>query len=394
VSRSISSPQQRLTGLHGRAPLLPGPPGNLIDMFRQHIVVQNASALRARGRRLGSVQQLSPRLCRGTFGYSSRAFLTDIWRTNILQHVFSYPWLLPVSASQRPISLTSDIPRIRTYASHRRVPPSPPVRKEPTIILPDVPEPKQQLTNPEDFAPKWEIKYIERGFLAVFVVLYVLYETSRASLIRKHKKELEEQTKEITSQGGEKLQTNITLRMGGPQEPLAETRIVRVANGGSTDGAPTTEPDSSIQELELNLSEPGKLFLFIQKNFQFSPARIFPVDESGFEFRPWTAVTSSLLHEHILHLFACYFSLKVFTSPLILLYGTRRFLGLFFAGAGLATTLYAGAERVINPIAGMTLEQRQKALSDRNADHKERGAALRYFGPSVGSSGALVALGM
>lgn len=219
-----------------------------------------------------------------------------------------------------------------------------------------------------------------------------MYESTKASVLLKHKKEMEEQTKEITSQGG-KLPTNITIRMGGLQDPLIEARVVSVAGGGNKD-VPTPGPDDSIQGLELNLSEPGKLFMFIHKNFEFSPVKLFPVDgstEMGLDFRPWTAVTASLLHGHIFHLVACYFSLKVFTSPFILLYGTQKFLGLFFAGAGLAATFYAGVERMVNPAVSMTPEQRQKA---RNGDSQERKEVLRYFGPSVGSSGALVALGM
>jgi len=372
-----------------RSPLLSESPGTLVVMFRQHIVARNVSALRALG---VGFQQLSPRLCRGTFSYNSKAFHTDIRKTSISQHVFSYPRLassLPASASQRPIS---DIPYIRTYASSRRGPPSPSVRQEPKITLPDVPEPEQQLPDPDDFAPKRKIKYIERGFLAVFIVLYIMYESTKASVLLKHKKEMEEQTKEITSQGG-KLPTNITIRMGGLQDPLIEARVVSVAGGGNKD-VPTPGPDDSIQGLELNLSEPGKLFMFIHKNFEFSPVKLFPVDgstEMGLDFRPWTAVTASLLHGHIFHLVACYFSLKVFTSPFILLYGTQKFLGLFFAGAGLAATFYAGVERMVNPAVSMTPEQRQKA---RNGDSQERKEVLRYFGPSVGSSGALVALGM
>ncbi|KAF8441835.1 hypothetical protein BGX38DRAFT_1144237 [Terfezia claveryi] len=346
-------------------------------MFQQ---VQNASALRVLGI---AAQQLSPRLCRGVYSYNSKAFLMDFRKTNIPHYVFSYPSLassLPASASRRPIF---DIPYIRTYASRRRVPPTLSVRQEPKIILPDFPEPQQQPPDPESFAPKRKIKYVERGFLAVFIVLYILYEGTKASVQLKHKKEMEEQTNEIASQGG-KFPTNITIRMGDLQDPLIEARVVGVAAPG-TNGV--------IQELVLSLSEPSKLFMFIHKNFEFSPVKLFPVDgstEMGLDFRPWTAVTASLLHGHIFHLFACYFSLKVFTSPFILLYGTQKFLGLFFAGAGLAATIYAGVERMVNPAVSMTPEQRQKA---RNADPKERKEILRYLGPSIGSSGALVALG-
>ncbi|KAF8416180.1 hypothetical protein EV426DRAFT_435464 [Tirmania nivea] len=354
----------------------------------------NASAMRALGVGFGPVQKLSPRLCRGTgtFDFNSKAFLVDSRKTNIPQHVFSYPMLassLPGSASRRPFS---NILYIRTYASIRRIPPPASVRQESKIIPPDVPEPEQQVPDPEDFALKRKIKYVERGFLAVFIVLYIVYERTRASVLLKHKKEMEEQAKEIISQGG-KLPTNITIRMGGLQDPLIEGRVLSTAGGDNKDGVPTPGPDSFIQELELNLSTPDKLFLLIRNNFEFSPVKLFPVDgstEMGYGFRPWTAVTASLLHGHIFHLFACYFSLKVFTSPFILLYGTQKFLGLFFAGAGLAATLYAGVERMVNPAVSMTPEQLQRV---RNADPMERKEVLRYFGPSVGSSGALVALG-
>ena len=393
MSRSISIQYQRLTrgNLYDQSPLFESP-GNLVDMFRQHIVAQNVSVLRVLGVGFRPVQQLSPRLCQGTFSYSSKAFLTDTWKTNIPQRVFSYPRLassLPASASRRPIS---NIPYIQAYASSRRAPPSPSVQQEPQIILPDAPEPEQLLPDPEDFTPKRKIKYIERGFLAVFIVLYIMYEGTKATVLLKHKKEVGEQTKEIASQGG-KIPTNITVRMGGLQDPLIEARVVSVV-GGDNKGISTPGPEGPIQELELNLSEPGKLFMFIHRNFEFSPAKLFPVDGSngmGLDFRPWTAVTASFLHGHVFHLFACYFSLKVFTSPFILLYGTQKFLGLFFAGAGLAATIYAGVERVVNPAVSMTPEQRHKA---RSTDSKERKEILRYFGPSVGSSGALVALGM
>ena len=355
-------------------------------MFRKRIVAQNVSALRVLGDGLGPVQQLSPWLCRGTSSNYPKALLTHIRKTDIPQHVFSYPRLalyLPASASRRPIS---DIPSIRTYTSiTRRVPPS--VRQKCKIILPDVPEPQQQHPDPGDSAPERKIKYIERGFFAVFIVLYIMYESTKTSLLRKLKKEVEEQTKEITSQEG-KFPTNITIRIGGLQDTLIEARVVGITGGGRV------PPEGFVQELELNLSEPGKLFMFIHKNFEFSPAKLFPVDgstEMGSDFRPWTTVTSSLLHGHIFHLFACYFSLKVFTSPFILLYGPQKFLGLFFAGAGLATTLYAGVERMVNPAVSMTPEQRQKV---RNANLEERKEIIRYFGPSVGSSGAIVALGM
>ena len=360
-------------------------------MFR-HLVAQNSLALRALGIGVGPVQQLS---LRGIFKYNSKAFLHE---ANIPQHTFSYPRLastLPASASRRPISLTSDNLYTRTYVSSRRVPPPPSTRNEPIIILPDAPEPIQQPpdADPEDFAPKREIRYIELGFLAVFMVLYIVYGSTTASLRLKYQKEVEEQTKEIILQGG-KLPTNITIRLGELQSSSIEARLVRIAKSDSKDGVPAPGPDSFTQELELSLSEPGKLFMFLHKNFIFSPVKLFPVDgfnDIGLDFRPWTAVTASLLHGNIFHLLACYFTLKVFTGPLIFLYGAQKFLGLFFAGAGLAATIYAGTERIVNPAVSMTPEQRQKASETGN---EERKAVLRYFGSSIGSSGALVALGM
>ena len=135
--------------------------------------------------------------------------------------------------------------------------------------------------------------------------------------------------------------------------------------------------------------------LFVRRNFPYSPAAIFPVPGSfSADFRPWVMFTHLFAHATPMHLLFCYFSLKVFTRDFIFHFGQCRSIGLFLAGGALASLVRTSVEQLINPAASMTKQEIYQRINSPLVDESEKKTLARYNSLAVGSSGALISLGI
>lgn len=384
------------------------------QLLRQNVFSKTAQSVGVNG---GFASQLSSKLAQKGRNCNSNTFLTNRRGSNLLQNVSYYAPVdtpLPINPVygllgwRMPQSLAIKATNIRTYASRRRLPPSPRATDTPPPLPgPPLPQPLSSDTENQYFNREYEIqhlkevKYVERGFLAVFVVLYLVCLYSDFSWKKKHQREMQEQCEAYgqgiyrytISIGDELMASGVLMRRkneetGGLNEPEMTITSMNKPEMAITSG----DLDGDSESVHIKLSPTG-LYPFIKQNFTFSPAKIFPISGTEIQVRPWTIFTSSLLHGGVAHGLFCYFSLKVFTPEIIFHYGPTRFVGLFFAGAGLSSTLFAAAQRMLNPAAGMSKEEINRALISEDVDENEKRTLRSYYQNSMGSSGAIIALG-
>lgn len=241
-----------------------------------------------------------------------------------------------------------------------------PVKLVPNPDLPPPPRPGLVPPNPEDFIPHSKIKLVQHGFLITWVVALLLV---KASIIQWNIKRRKSQNHEANNSSTEKDHA-LHEKYGVAQSPGYASHIG-------------------------NTPAPNRILSIMGNHFYSSPSFIYPIPGTwSTQFRPWTAFTHTVLHDGFLHLACCYISFKCFVEPIVFRFGPARFVGLFFAGGGLSTFLHSTVEKLINPAAKMTMEETRMKLSSEDVDLKIKKDIMNYHRNSVGSSGAIISLGI
>lgn len=246
--------------------------------------------------------------------------------------------------------------------------------------------------------------------------------------IMKRLKELEEENRKRQEQEGEEeddmsssdrpLKVGLLTAFAVVYMAFASGPVMAAWDAARTGEAPSQEKHKTLFQLRA----------FMDRNFTYSPAKIFPPPpEGGWFHQPHTLVTYMFAHGGPIHLFFCYTALGVFTPVLCRVYGARTVLGLFVGSGVLAATIHTGYEKLTNPTADMTPDKmikdvlRAGGLTDDEYDELERGNwnlketnisldrinelvkagkkvigrsdFISYHGGCLGSSSAIIALG-
>ena len=248
--------------------------------------------------------------------------------------------------------------------------------------LPPPPPPHLELgpPNPEDFIPHSKVKLVQHGFLVTWIVAFLLV---KVSILQWNIKRKSQNHDDDDDDDDEASSTEKKIQHASSGEQYDDNDVFVVVAPDDTQLSDNYAPPDFGKK---NVPAPNRIFSIMGNHFVTSPSFIYPIPGTwSTQFRPWTAFTHTLLHASVFHLACCYISLKCFVQPMVFWYGPAKFVGLFFAGGGLATFLHSTTERLINPAAKMTMEE---------TTMKTKKVIMSYHQRSVGSSGAIISLGI